>query len=117
MMFVPLTAVLAATVLLSGCASTKMRRVSGDDFMARAGQIEQINSAHWTTYIGSSGKRAYLEFGYPAYIGGGVRTVVFWTHLTELPADISHKLTVGAPPWNLWSERKGNVATPGDLSK
>lgn len=111
----PVVGSLVAAVLLAGCASSRMRRLSGSDFVNQAGQIEQINSAHWTTYIGCSAQRAYLEFGYPACIGGGARTVVYWTPLAELPDDLAHKLTIGAPPWKPWFEKRADAATPGVL--
>lgn len=93
---------IAAGLLLSGCASTRVKRLSGSEFMNQAGQIEQHNSFHWTAYVGSSAQRAYLEFGYPAFIGDGVRTTVFWTPLSELPDGISKKLKEGIPPWKPW---------------
>jgi hypothetical protein len=91
-----------AVLLLSGCADTRIKQVSGSEFMKQAGQIEQMNSFHWTTYVGNSSQRAYLEFGYPAYIGEGVRTTVFWTPLSELPEDVAQKLKAGTPPWKPW---------------
>jgi hypothetical protein len=84
--------------LLSGCASTTIKRLSGPEFVRQANQIGQLNSAHWTSYIGSSPGRAYLEFGYPAPFGKGSRTKVCWTLLSDLPPDLASKLKAGDPP-------------------
>lgn len=87
---------------LSGCASTQIRRLSGADFVQQAKQTEQISSLIWTTYIGSSGQRAYLELMQPALIGKGVRTTIFWTPLPELPDEVAIRLKEGNPPWAPW---------------
>ena len=88
-----------------GCASTTIKRLSGQEFLNQAGQIEQLNSFHWTTYVGTSPERAYLEFGYPTPFGKGSRTTVYWTPLSELPADIAAQLKSGNPPWKPWQPR------------
>ncbi|MCP4379186.1 MAG: hypothetical protein GY794_23820 [bacterium] len=67
--------------------------------MNRAKEIEAVNSAKWMTYIGISHQRVYLESGHPAFVGGGTRTTVFWTPLSELPDDIAKQLKAGNPPW------------------
>ena len=96
----------AVGLLLSGCASTRIKRLSGADFLNQAEQMKQITSFHWTSYIGSSAQRAYLEFGRPSYlyniIGKGTRTTVYWTELSELPEDIAGQLKAGNPPWKPW---------------
>lgn len=93
----------ALGLLVSGCASTRVKRLSGPEFLNQAEQITQVNSAHWTAYIGSSSQRAYLEFGRPAalynIIGKGIRTTVYWTELSELPEGIAGQLKAGTPPW------------------
>jgi hypothetical protein len=92
----------AVGLLLSGCTSTRIKRLSGADFINQAEQMKQVTSFHWTTYIGSSTQRAYLEFGHPAFIGKGTRTTVYWTELSELPEDIAGQLKAGNPPWKSW---------------
>jgi len=93
-------------IMLTGCASTRIKQLSGAEFMNRAEQMKEISSFHWTTYIGSSQQRAYLEFGRPALmyniIGKETRTTVYWTELSELPEDISEQLRAGTPPWKPW---------------
>ncbi len=86
-------------LMLSGCASTRIKRLSGPEFLNQAEQIKQVNSFHWMTYIGSPSQRAYLEYGHPALIGKGTRTTVYWTELSELPEDIADQLKAGTPPW------------------
>ena len=90
---------LGVWIIISGCASPRIKRLSSSRFLERAAQIEQLHSAHWTTYVGVSGQRAYLEFGHPAIAGSGTRTSVFWTPLSELPEDLVEKLQAGDPPW------------------
>jgi hypothetical protein len=87
---------------VSGCASTTIKRISGQEFLDQAGQIEQLNSFRWTTYVGASPGRVYLEVGYPAFFGKGTKTTVYWTTLDEIPADIARQLKNGNPPWKPW---------------
>jgi hypothetical protein len=89
--------VIMAGVIFSGCAGTHIRRISGDEFMAKAEYIEALKSFDWMTYIGHSERRAYLEYGHPA--GSDSRTTIFWTPLSELPNDIVRQLKSGKPPW------------------
>lgn len=104
-------------LFLSGCASTRIKRLSGAEFIYQAEQMKQISSFHWTTYIGSSTQRAYLEFGRPSFlyniIGKGTRTTVYWTELSELPQDIAGQLKAGNPPWKpWWTETRTGVVSP-----
>jgi len=89
-----------------GCASTRIRELSGNEFMTQASEIERINSFHWTSYVGVSEGRAYLEYGQPAYIGKGTRTIVYWVRLSELPDETANKLKAGDLPWKLWHATK-----------
>ena len=97
---------LVAGITLSGCASTRIKRLSGAEFVLQAEQIKQVSSFQWTTYIGSSTQRAYLEFGRPTFlyniIGKRTRTTIYWTELSELPQDITEQLKAGTPPWKPW---------------
>jgi hypothetical protein len=94
-----------SVIFLTGCASTTINHVSADEFLIKAKQIEQMTSAIWTTYIGSSQTRAYLEYGDVLTFGKGTRTIVYWTELNELPKDIAEKLKEGKPPWIPWQEQ------------
>jgi RimJ/RimL family protein N-acetyltransferase len=96
-------------LMLSGCAATGIERLSGPDFAAQAKQMELMSSSNWTTYIGTSAQRAYLEYGRPAFVGSGTRTTVFWTPLSELPEDIAQKLKQGTPPWKPWHSRTNKI--------
>ena len=77
--------------------------------MIKAAGIEQVSSFQWTSYIGVSGDRAYLEYGRPAFIGSGPSTTVYWTRLSELPDDTSRKLKAGDPPWKPWGSTESSV--------
>ena len=82
----------AAGSLVSGCASTSIERLSGPAFVRQANEVQQLNSGYWTSYVGCSSSRAYLEYAHPAYIGSGTRTTVYWTELLDLPDDFVAKL-------------------------
>jgi hypothetical protein len=88
--------------IISGCAGTNIKRLTGAEFLNQAKQIELPNSFYWTTYIGISKQRAYLEYGYPAFIGEGMRTTILWTPLAELPKQIVNQLKTGTSPWKSW---------------
>ena len=90
---------------LAGCAGTRVERLSGPEFLAQAGQTDVMGSYVWTSYIGSTGQRAYLEYGHPALVGGGVRMTVYWTPMTELPSNVVLRIKAGAPPWTNWTPR------------
>ena len=95
---------------LSGCASTKIKHLSGQEFISQANQIGQLNSFHWTGYVGSSSGRAYLEFGYPAPFGKGTRTTVYWAFLSDLPDNVALGLKAGNPPWKPWQPETNRTA-------
>jgi hypothetical protein len=97
-----LAGAIAVAGISPGCASTNIRELSGDEFLGKAQGIEQVSSFQWTSYVGVSGDRAYLECGYPAFLGTGIRTTVYWTRLSGLPVDTSQRLRAGDPPWKPW---------------
>jgi hypothetical protein len=92
-------------LFVSGCANTKIKHLSANDFLAQAKQIEAMNSASWTTYIGASATRAYLEYGDVFGSNSKSRTIVYWTELEGLPLDIRQKLKEGAQPWLPWHDK------------
>ncbi len=116
----PLLALGIATLFLAGCASTKIKRLSGDEFIRYAEACEYAGSFSWNTYIGVSHQNAYLESGHPAFIGEGNQTIVYWTPLAELPQELSEQLEKKNPPWTNWNENIANqsieaiVTTPVD---
>lgn len=91
-----------AGATFSGCAGTRIRQVPATDFVTRAEEIERVSSFNWTTYIGSTRGRAYLEYAHPSVVGKGTRTTVFWTPLSDLPDELAEKLKAGTPPWKPW---------------
>ena len=104
-------AILIVTVL--GCASTKVQHVSGANFLKHAEGTAQYGSFAWTSYIGSTHDRAYLEFGHPAFIGSGNQVTVFWTLLSELPSNIVGQINAGARPWTNAMDRFAEPTAPG----
>jgi hypothetical protein len=99
------------TIMLSGCAGTSIKRLTGSEFLEKAKHTDELNSFMWTGYIGSSHQRAYLEYGHPAFIGKGMSVMIFWTPLDELPNDIVSQIKAGSPPWTNWSDKIGHRAT------
>lgn len=95
-------------LIVSGCAGTHIEQLTAQEFVAHAKHIESRSSFDWTSYIGASPQRAYLEYAHPALIGSGTRTTVFWVPLDELPHDLAEQLRAGNPPWVPW-ESKTNM--------
>ena len=81
-------AVGVGAISLTGCACTRIKQLSGDEFRKEAQRTDQMNSFRYTSFIGNTHQRAYLESGYPAFIGKGMRTTVYWTPLSELPTNL-----------------------------
>ena len=98
---------IAVGIVVSGCASTQIKRLSGTEFVTQAEQMEEVSSFHWTTYIGISSQRAYLEYGQPAFIGKGGRTTIYWVPLAELPKNIAAGIEAGRVPWKPWHSQTG----------
>jgi hypothetical protein len=94
--------------LLAGCASTKIKCLTGDEFVKHAEACEYAGSFSWNTYIGVSSQNVYLESGHPAFIGKGIQTTVYWTPLSELPEELSKQLKNKNPPWTNWNENIAN---------
>jgi hypothetical protein len=87
------------TSLLLGCASTRVKKLSGQHFLQKAAQTDILGSYVWTSYIGNTHDKAYLEYGHPALIGSGMKVTVYWTPLSELPSNIVARIKNGAQPW------------------
>ena len=96
--------VTALALLMVGCASTRIRQLSGEEFIQKAKSMETVSSFNWATYIGSTGKRAYLEYGEAPFMFHGNRTTVYWTTLSDLPDEVADQLRAGNSPWRSWTE-------------
>ena len=94
-------------ILMNGCASTRIRHLSGEAFLEQAKQTELLGSFNWTSYIGKGGDRVYLEYGHPAFIGEGQRVTVYWTTLAELPSAIADQIKQGQRPWKNILDEQG----------
>jgi hypothetical protein len=92
----------AGLLLLTGCACTRIKQLSGSEFQKQANQCNLAGSFSWTTYVGVSHQNAYLEYGHPAFVGKGTRITVYWTPLSELPGNLVAQLKAGTPPWTNW---------------
>lgn len=97
-----------SAILLTGCASTKIKRVSGDEFIKYAEACESAGSFVCNAYVGASDQNAYVESGHPAFIGKGNQTTVYWVPLSELPKGLATQLKNGTPPWTNWYEKIAN---------
>ena len=97
--------VMIAGLVLTGCAGTRIKQLSGLDFLKQAALTDQVGSFASTSYIGSTQQRAYLEYGHPAFIGSGMQTTVFWTPLSELPSNTVRQIRAGTAPWTNWIDR------------
>ena len=93
---------MAMVVLSTGCASTRIKRLSGAEFANQVKHIDQISSFHWTTYVGRSDQRAYLEHRRPSLlyniVGKRTVTTVYWAEISELPPGMSEQLKKGPLP-------------------
>ena len=98
-------AVGVGAISLTGCACTRIKQLSGDEFRKEAQRTDQMNSFRYTSFIGNTHQRAYLESGYPAFIGKGMRTTVYWTPLSELPTNLVAQMKAGTPPWTNWMDK------------
>jgi len=83
---------LALVAQLSSCATTNMRHASAERFMLESKKIDEINSIQSSSYIGSSGNRAYIETQSLFTFSGKPKTTVFWTELDQLPESDVNKL-------------------------
>ena len=90
-----------SVLFVAGCSSLK--HLEADVFLARAEQISETQSAKWTTYIGASGQRVYLEQGdlasSGAVLGFGPKVMVYWTELDGLPQEVVLAIRSGQNPW------------------
>jgi len=74
---VVVVAVGASILALAGCACTRIKQLSGDEFQKQAQKCSLMESFQWTTYVGISQQNAYLEYGHPAFIGKGTSTTIY----------------------------------------
>ena len=103
---------LAIGMMVASCAGTRIKQLSGDEFLKEAQRTDQVNSILYTDYIGSTPERAYLESGYPALIGRGMRTTVYWVPVSDLPGNVVSQLKSGIPPWTNWMQRVSQSKIP-----
>jgi len=112
--FVAISGIAAiSAVALNGCASTRIKHVSGAEFLKYAENTALPQSFVWDNYIGSTDQRAYLEYGHPAFIGKGKQMTVFWTELSELPSNIVAQIRSGERPWRNVTDRIGQPSAAG----
>jgi len=74
-----------AVMFLTGCACTRIRQVSGHEFLERAKQCNVTGNVEKVTFTGITMENAYLRYEYPASIGNGKIITLYWTPLSELP--------------------------------
>ncbi|MDF7809590.1 hypothetical protein P4E94_19285 [Pontiellaceae bacterium B12219] len=86
-----------------GCASTKAKRLSSDEFVELVNQLPtyQMNSFTWGEYLGTSSSRAYIEISHPAFIGKGSIVKIYWIEKSDLPNEFREKIENGIIyPWD-----------------
>lgn len=97
---------IAVGIVLAGCASTRIKHVSGVECVERAEYVEMPASLGKTAYIGVSDDRVYIEKQYFAawisFLTLKPLTTVVWTHLQDLPPELAVRLKAGDPPWKPW---------------
>lgn len=102
--FILLSLTLLAIFFTSGCVGTRIKYLPPEEFVAQSKRIG--TSIKWTTNIGVSETRAYLEH-HELGVSSNSRTTVYWTELEALPYNFRNKLKEGAPPCPpLQEERK-----------
>ncbi len=98
-------------VFLSGVfvgACSRIEHLSSQAFLKQAKQIENMNSATQTVYLGRSQERVYLET-WSAYRFLKPKRIVYWTFLSDLPDEIAAKIRKGKNPWTPWEDQtEGN---------
>jgi len=67
-------------------------------FLSAGNNIENVNSATLTQYIGHSRDRVYLEF-FSAITSTGHKTIVYWTEIDNLPDSIKTIILENKNPW------------------
>ncbi len=97
-----LSAALLPACLLCGCATVGIRHVKADEFVRQARTLEGPNSACDTFFVGTSGRRAYIEHDGLYRVFRCHKTIVYWTELDGLPTDLADKLKAGEQPWTPW---------------
>jgi len=95
--FTAIACALSICVTMTACSS--LNRVSGEEFIIQAKQINKLESAKSTAYIGASKKNAYLEQWRAGALSSKGSTSVIWVPIAELPTDIADKIKAGQNPW------------------
>jgi hypothetical protein len=98
--------VAAGLMLVTSCAHTNVKQLSGRDFLEQTQRIGQPDSMEWTSYLGISCGRVYLEYGHMEIlsVGNEFYRTIYWTPTSELPSGLVTQLKSGNPPWtNLWT--------------
>ncbi|MGB4811595.1 MAG: hypothetical protein WBP13_03810 [Methylophilaceae bacterium] len=67
--------------------------------IAQTQHINALESAQYTTYIGASASRAYLEYWSASPISSIGNATVIWAPISDLPADVATKIKASVNPW------------------
>jgi hypothetical protein len=68
-------------------------------------ECKSLNSFVSMTYIGISYDRAYVEYTYPALIGGR-RTIIYWAPLPSLQSNTVAQMKTGTNIWTCTTFRR-----------
>ena len=78
--------------LFISCSSTSISHLSTEEFITHVNDMDRMNSAYWTSYIGETDNRIYLEYGTMISSFSKTRTIVYWTEKDKIPKQIIEKL-------------------------
>lgn len=97
--------VVPGLLLLAGsfalCVScSSLEQVSASEFLELTEEIPRESTIRNTAFIGTSGPRVYLE-RWHAQVLFESEVTVYWTELSELPAELSSELRAGRNPWEI----------------
>jgi len=76
-----------------GCSNTQTEYIETVEFMKQVQEIEEMNSAYKTTYIGSTDSRVYLEYYTAITSMRKGKTIIYWTKLKDLSEEQLKKIT------------------------
>ena len=83
---------LALLLIVTGCSTTQVKHLDAKDFIRQSDEINKLNSAYNTCYIGDTPTRIYLEYYSAITSTGKGKTIIYWTEKKNLSRDQIQKL-------------------------
>ena len=110
---IPAFCVLTICAAFISCSSAEY--VDAVGFLNLTEEISQPSTIRNTEFIGMTGSRVYLELWREQVFLGSTYTV-YWTHVSDLPDEISSALESGINPWSNLVQ-PDNQPLPADASR